>query len=293
MRHLPYRPTAAAALVALVLMGLAGGCGRHEGSGTGPGHRKQRLGLTPEQEIALGKQAYKEILDKAAKGTLVASGPLVERVRRVGLRIAKVALTNKLLQREINLHLQGYRLDMFQFNVIRSKQINAFCLPGGKVVVYTGLLRLTEGHDGWLATVLGHEIGHALAHHANERITRQAMYQRALEAVGGGLGRLSPGARRFLIGLLAGGAQVRGLAYDRQQESEADHIGLFLMTFAGYNPEDAIQFWERMEQVSPGGRQPEILSTHPNHGRRIKQLRRWVPQAWAAYQAYQRGRVVK
>ncbi len=256
------------------------------GAGQGPGHRAQSLGLTPQQEVQLGQEAYKEIL---AKSDVVQGGPAVRRVRTVGERIAKAAAIEP-LQREINLHLKGFTFD-WEFNVLRSDQINAFCLPGGKVAVYTGLLPVAADDDQ-LATVMGHEIAHALAHHASERIARQRKWQMAATVLANGIGALSPEHRKELIGLLAAGAQVGSLSYDRQQESEADHIGLFLMTFAGYKPDEAVLFWQRMQQRMAGhGRPPEIFSDHPSDARRIAQMRAWVPQAKAAKRAYDEGRI--
>jgi len=247
------------------------------------------LGLTPEQEYKLGGQAYQQILSKSQ---VVSEGPEVDQVQRVGRNIAKAAEL-KPLQREINLHLEGYRFD-WEFKVLSSKQVNAFCLPGGKVAVYTGLLRLTGNNDDLLATVLGHEVAHALAHHSNERITREQMHERAIEAANGRFGGMDPGKQRFLLGLLTGLEKFQGLSYDRQQESEADHIGLFLMTFAGYNPDAAIEFWVRMQEAARGsGRPPEIFSTHPTDAHRIAQMRKWVPLAKAAYKAYKQGRVAQ
>jgi predicted Zn-dependent protease len=267
---------------------LAGGGCRPPGGqqGQGPGHRSQRLGLTPQQEYSLGEQAYEQILNKSQ---VVRRGPEVEQVRRVGRRIVRASEIRP-LRREINLHLEGYRFD-WEFNVLDDKQVNAFCLPGGKVGVFTGLLKIVE-NDDQLATVLSHEIAHALAHHSNERLTREAMQRRAIEAANGGLGRMSPGERKFLIGLLSGGAQLNSLKYDRQQESEADHIGLFLMTFAGYDPDQALVFWQHMERLSAErGRPPAILSTHPTDARRIAEIRKWIPEAKAALRAYKEGRV--
>jgi predicted Zn-dependent protease len=252
----------------------------------GPGHRSQTLALTPQQELSLGKQAYQEVLSKSH---VVRGGSEVERVRHVGRRIED-AVAIEPLQREINLRLRGYTFD-WEFNVLQSNQINAFCLPGGKVAVFTGLLPVAQ-NDDQLAVVMGHEIAHALAHHASERIARQRMMQHAAEIAAGGMAGSDPQRRKELIGLLAAGAQVGSLAYDRKQESEADHIGLFLMTFAGYDPRQAVDFWERMQQASAGrGRPPEILSDHPSDAKRIAQLRMWVPQALSAKKAYDSGRV--
>lgn len=258
------RRRAAPLLVALMVVLASQGCAPpgQEG-GSGPGHRRQALGLTPEQEYDLGQKAYRKILDEAQEKDVLLSqdAQLVEHVRRVGERIVK-AVQIKPLLREINLNLRGYRFD-WQFNVIRSRQVNAFCLPGGRVVVYTGLLRMVD-NDDQLATVLAHEIGHALAHHANERITTEES------------GRVNWLFRQ---------------AYDRDQESEADHIGLFLMTFAGYDPDQALVFWQRMERQSRAGQLPEIISNHPSDRRRIEQLRKWIPQVKAAKEAFEQHRI--
>jgi predicted Zn-dependent protease len=271
-----------------LLAALAAGCQRAgDGQGEGPGHRTQWLGLTPEQEYALGQQAYREILSKSE---VVRGGPQVEQVTRVGQRIARAA-ENKDLQREINLHLAGYRFD-WEFHVLRDRQVNAFCLPGGKIGVYTGLLELTQGDDDMLATVLSHEVAHALAHHANERVTREQLRHQAIETGRGGRGEEDPQRHQSLLEILMGTFQ--GLAFDRQQESEADHIGLFLMTFAGYDPRKAVAFWERMAEAGAGrSRPPEILSTHPSDAHRIAQMREWVPQALAAKKAFDEGRVAR
>jgi predicted Zn-dependent protease len=262
--------------------GPQGGGGQGQGQGQGPGHRNQPLALSPDQEVALGLKAYTEILSEAGDRVEPADSPDTRRVRRVGERIARVAESNKPLQREINLHLEGYRF-AWDFHVIRSRQVNAFCLPGGKVAVFTGLLPVAE-NDDQLATVMSHEIAHALAHHASERVARAEMQQRAREAMSGSVGR-------ELAGVLAAGAGVSGLKYNRMQESEADHIGIFLMTFAGYDPDEAVRFWERMTRLAGGGNMPEILSDHPSNAKRITQLRQWAPQARAAKEAFDEGRV--
>jgi predicted Zn-dependent protease len=253
------------------------------GHGEGPGHRAQSLALTPHQEASLGEQAYREVLAKSHP----VSGPDLERIKRIGERIAKAAAIEP-LQREINLRYQGYQWD-WEYSLLRDDQVNAFCLPGGKIAVYTGLLNVAKTDDQ-LATVLGHEIAHALAHHASERIAREQMYEKAVNAVNGAFGGLGDGDRKKLAGLLGVGFKAGGLAYDRQQESEADHIGLFLMTFAGYDPDEALTFWEAMSRHS-GGHPPEILSDHPSDAHRIAQLRQWVPKAKAALQAYKSGHV--
>jgi metalloendopeptidase OMA1, mitochondrial len=263
--HWSHRAAALAAgvVASLVLVLVALGCGGAPdggepggGQGQGPGHRAQYLALTPVQELAVGRKAYQEVLDKY-RGRIVRDGKEADAVKDVGQRIVKAAQI-KPLQKEINLHFDERYME-WQFTLIDDKQVNAFCLPGGKVVVFTGLFRIVRDKDE-LAAVLGHEIGHALAHHASERINR---------GEDKGLG---------------------GLAFERSQESEADHIGLFLMTFAGFNPEACIRLWEDMAQRH-GGSTSEILSDHPSDARRIAQMRQWVPQAEAGFKAYKEGRI--
>lgn len=289
--QLPYRSRLVAAVVLAAALSLAalGGCSPPGGGGgEGPGHRVQHLVLTPEQEYSLGRQAYHEIL---AKSHVEQDGPDVRRVRKVGERIVRAAEIEP-LQREVNYRIQGYRW-AWEFNVLEDRQVNAFCLPGGFVAVFSGLLPVAEDDDQ-LAVVLGHEIAHALAHHANERIAREQYEERALRAAGGVLGQMDHEHAGTLIKLLGGVSAVRGLAYNRQQESEADHIGIFLMTFAGYNPDEAVRFWERMEQATArGGHPPEILSDHPSDARRIANLRRWVPEAKAGKRAFDEGRIAR
>lgn len=280
-----------ASTCATVLFGMAllPGCAPagQPGGGQGPGHRAQSLGLTPQQETSLGRQAYREILAKSRVQS--ASSPDVQRVRRVGERIAQASAIEP-LQREINLRLAGYTFD-WEFNLLSDPRVNAFCLPGGKVGVFSGLLAVADSDD-FLATVLAHEIAHALAHHASERVARELKQRQALEVANGVLGAMDPQARRELIGVLAAGTQLVGaLPYDRRQESEADHIGVFLMTFAGYDPAQAIAFWRRMEQRSRGGHVPAILSDHPSSAQRMAQLERWAPLAKAGKRAFDEGRI--
>src|SRR5262249_37841225 len=196
------------------------------------------------------------------------------------------------LQREINLHLRGYKFD-WEFNVLQDKRVNAFCLPGGKVAVYTGLLPVAK-NDDQLATVMAHEIAHALAHHASERLSWQGLTADALKAAESSLDQLAPERREAIYDALSAGAgesEFRLKGYERAQESEADHIGVFLMTFAGYDPEEAVRFWERMSDRAGGGWMPEILSDHPSDATRIRQLNGWVPRALAGKRAYDSGRI--
>jgi predicted Zn-dependent protease len=250
--------------IALGALAAVAGCDIEvpEGRGEGPGHRAQQLGLMPEEELALGQQAYQQILSESRGRIVPADDPRVQRVRGITVRVVRAAGIEP-LQREINLHVRGYRFE-WAANVIDEPKINAFCLPGGKIAVYTGLLPVAE-NDAQLATVLGHEIAHALAHHSNERVTRQ-----------------QSGRVNLLL----------DKAFDRKQEAEADHIGVFLMTFAGYDPEEAVRFWVRMSRATAGGgRPPAILSDHPTNEQRIRAMSGWVPMARAAKKAFDEGRI--
>jgi predicted Zn-dependent protease len=231
-------------------------------AGEGPGHRAQRLGLRPEQELAIGEQAYHDVLQKSRSRVLPADDPRVRRVRSIAKRVVQAAGIRP-LQREINLQIKGYRFE-WEANVIEDRQINAFCLPGGKIAVYTGILPVAQ-NDDQLATVLSHEVAHALAHHSNERVTLQES------------GR---------VGVL------KQKAFSRSQEAEADHIGVFLMTFAGYEPEEAVRFWVRMSRANQaGGQIPEILSDHPSDAERVKKMKEWASMAARGKRAFDEGRI--
>jgi predicted Zn-dependent protease len=286
----PFHPAARSAALAcgLALALASSGC-EMGGNQAGPGRRSQTLGLTPQQEAQLGKQAFDEVLKKEG-GHVLRTGPQVDRIRRVGQNIER-AVKLEPLMREINLNEKGYSFAWEYVVLDHPNVVNAFCLPGGYVAVYTGLLNFVQSDDE-LATVMGHEIAHALAHHASERIARQQKTERALEVLAHGVGGLSEQQKKELFGLLSAGASFGQLAYDRQQESEADHIGLFLMTFAGYDPDQAVAFWERMKRLSDEqGHPPEVLSDHPSDARRIAQLRQWAVSAKAALHAYRQGRI--
>jgi metalloendopeptidase OMA1, mitochondrial len=263
------RPARAVRLLALGCTLWAAGCGmpQPQGGGQGPGHRQQQLAMSPAQELEVGRRAYREVLEKYRGKILSPDEPDAVRVRRVCNNIIR-ATGIRPLQREINLHLDRYHFD-WEVHVVRSRQPNAFCLPGGKIVVFTAILPVAK-NDDQLATVLSHEIAHALAHHASERIAR---------------------AQREGKGILATLANLR---HNREQELEADHIGVFLMPFAGYNPEEAVRFWERMQQATGQGRElPGFLSDHPSDSERIQKMRQWAPWATKAKRAYDEGRVVQ
>jgi metalloendopeptidase OMA1, mitochondrial len=232
------------------------------GENAGPGGREQPLALSPKQELAVGRRAYQEVMAEVGDRVLPPHSPEVIRVRRVTDRLVQAAEIEP-LQREMLLRVRGYRFE-WEANVIRDARVNAFCLPAGRLFVYSGLLRTVGERDDGLAAVIAHEMAHALAHHGSERVAREQQ----------------------------GGNVFRRLSYDRLQESEADHIGVFLMTFAGYDPDQAVAFWERMRHSSKSG-VPEFLSDHPSDEHRAQALRDWAPRARAAKKAFDEGRIAR
>jgi predicted Zn-dependent protease len=223
--------------------------------------RQQLILLSEAEENQIGLAAYQQVL----KEERVSGDPRYnDLVARVGQRIAAVA------------NRPDYA---WEFRVIDKNVANAFALPGGKVAVYTGLFPYTQTEAG-LATVIGHEIAHALARHGAERMSQSLLAQVGLSALQIGLGSGDPG---IVQGVALAYGVLGELPFDRRQESEADHIGLILMAKAGYDPREAIGFWERMEAGQRGARPPEFLSTHPSGATRIKQIQQWLPEALQYY----------
>ncbi len=213
-----------------------------------------------------------------AKGQLTQN----ERVMRVSRRL--INATNKCLKEGgySNL-LQTFR---WQVNVVNSKQVNAFCMPGGKIVVYTGLLRLIgngRGSEAQLAAVLGHEIGHAIANHAGERMNNNAMMSVGGKLLGAVLGGKSAAVRQMAGAAYGiGGKLLVSLPFGREQELESDHIGLVLMSVAGYNPEYAVTLWEKMARMSKKGGS-DFFSTHPSETKRIDRIKELLPKVMPYY----------
>ena len=161
--------------------------------------------------------------------------------------------------------------------------MNAFCLPGGKIVVYTGILPVAE-NEAALATVMGHEMAHATSRHGAQRVLQQNMTQTAMTGVAVSLGDMDYEQQRAIMGALGAGARFGILMpFGRKHESEADEVGLMYMARAGYDPRESIRFWQRMDQASQAN-PPEFLSTHPSHGTRVQQLRALMPKAVEEYE---------
>ena len=188
-------------------------------------------------------------------------------VNRVGNRIAKAV--------ETFYKSNGYESELenyaWEFNLVADKSVNAFAMPGGKVVVFSGLLPVTQTEEA-LAVVIGHEIAHVIAQHSNERLSQQVALQYGGAVAGGLLGN-SESTRQIASTVFGLGAQYGVMMpYARKQELESDEIGVIIMAIAGYDPRVAIPFWTRMAQASGGANVPEVLSTHPADSRRIERL---------------------
>jgi metalloendopeptidase OMA1, mitochondrial len=228
--------------------------------------RKSHVGMSTQQEASLGLQSYQQVLSQSQK---VDSGPELEMVQRVVKRLA--AATGD----------AGKNFD-WQVSLVQSDQVNAFCLPGGKIVVYTGILPVANT-EAALATVLGHEMAHATSRHGAQRVLEQNLTQTAMVGLAGSLSDMDYEKQRAIMGAFGAGAQYGVLMpFSRNHESEADHIGLIYMARAGYDPRESIAFWKRMEQMS-SSQPPQLLSDHPSHGTRIQQLESWMPQAVEDY----------
>ena len=258
----------------LLIIALAIGCA------TVPLTGRRQLSLVDDGEIQ--QQAalvYKEFLaDPSTK--VVKSSTAAQSVQRVGRNIS--AAVNKCLTES------GYA-DQYDFNweftLVQEDQINAWCMPGGKVAVYSGILPVTK-NDAGLATVMGHEIAHAIAKHSAERMSQSIVAQAGGAAVGIATSDKSNTTRAIINTAYGLGGQLALLSYSRNQESEADRLGLVFMAIAGYDPNEAIGFWERMAQAKQsqgGGAPPEFLSTHPSDARRINDIRKLIPEAMAYY----------
>ena len=239
---------------------------------------RSQLSLVNDQ--ALQQQAvsaYRDFL-RDPKTKVISNSADAQRVKNVGAKIASAI--NRYMQ--ANGYGDKYNYQ-YEFNLIQSKDINAWCMPGGKVAVYTGILPVTRD-DAGLATVMGHEIAHAIAQHAAERYSQMTAAQLGGGVIGAAAGGASQGTQQALGQLYGIGGQLAILSYSRKQESEADRLGLVFMAMAGYNPDNAVLFWQRMAAAKQGGgAPPEFLSTHPSDATRITQIQRNLPEARQYY----------
>jgi predicted Zn-dependent protease len=232
--------------------------------------RAARVALSEGQEASLGLQSYEEVLSQSQVQT---QGPEVDLVKRVMGRL--IAATGD----------AGKNLD-WQVSVVRDDKANAFCLPGGKMVVYTGILPIAQTEAG-LATVLGHEMGHATSRHGSQRLLQSKLANTLMTGAQASLafGDMDTSRKIEVMAALGAGTKYGVLLpFSRKHESEADEVGLYYMARAGYDPHEALAFWQRMEESSSAGRQPpEFVSTHPSHGTRIADLQSHLPRAEEEY----------
>ncbi|MCK9582952.1 MAG: M48 family metallopeptidase [Endomicrobiales bacterium] len=248
------------------------------GCATVPLTGRKQLSLVPESQIVqMSADSYKELIEKSE---LSKYQPSVEMVQKVGKRIA-VAAEKFLSDNELGSDIKNYN---WEFNLIKDSQtVNAFCMPGGKVAVYTGILPLTKDENG-LAVVVGHEVAHAIAKHGSERMSQLLLTQLGGIALSEALKTKSEQTQQLMLMAYGVGSQVGVLLpYSRNHEYEADQIGLVFMAMAGYNLEGAVEFWERMNALDTK-KPPEFMSTHPADENRIAKIKSEIPQALEYYQ---------
>lgn len=237
---------------------------------------RSQLSLIPASEMnAMSFQQYDQFLQENKVSN---NKPDVEMVKRVGVNIQR-AVETYFKQNNLSKELAGYQ---WEFNLVESEEINAWCMPGGKVVVYTGILPLTKDETG-LAVVLGHEISHAIAQHGAERMSQGLLQQLGGVALSVALKDKPQETQNLFMTAYGVGTTVGVmLPFSRTQESEADRLGLIFMSMAGYNPNYAIDFWTRMSQMG-GQKPPEFLSTHPSDATRIADIKKHLPEALSYY----------
>ncbi|GAB4038392.1 M48 family metallopeptidase [Spirosoma gilvum] len=245
--------------------------------------RKQFIVIGTDQLNSLSAVEYKKVIDASQ---VIRTGANYQMIQRVGNRL-RVAMENYLNSNNFGNRIKGFQ---WEFNLIKNAEVvNATCMPGGKVVFYTGILPYTQNESG-VATVMGHEIAHAIAAHGAERLSEGLIASGLLQSGQILINDLSPPQKRqanLLFLQAAGIAYQYGMAlpHSRVHESEADHLGLIFMAMAGYNPEQSVLFWQRMARASAGQSTPEFKSTHPSNERRIRDLQNEMPEAMKYYSA--------
>lgn len=238
---------------------------------------RTQLSLVSNSEIIpMAAQQYDEVLKK---GPISTNKEQTDMVKRVGLKIQK-AVEKYMTEKGASAELQGFA---WEFNLIDDPQtVNAWCMPGGKVAFYTAIMPICKDESG-VAVVMGHEVAHAIANHGRERMSTGLIQQFGLSTLGAAMGQ-NPGLTAQVFAQAVGyGSQLGMLSFSRKHESEADKIGLIFMAMAGYDPQEAPKFWERMSAGSGGQKPPEWLSTHPSDDTRIRDLNAAMPEALKYY----------
>ena len=238
---------------------------------------RSQINLIPDSSmVSMSLQQYDQFLKEHKVSTNLEQ---TQMVRQVGAKI-KDAVERYFATSGLSENLKSYK---WEFNLVEDKQVNAWCMPGGKVVIYTGILPVTKDETG-LAVVMGHEIAHAIAEHGSERMSQGLITQAGGMALSTALAAKPAQTQQLWMSVYGAGAQFGAiLPYSRLQESEADHLGLVLMTMAGYNPNEAVSFWERMAAQKGGQSPPEFLSTHPADATRIEKIKRLIPEVVQKY----------
>lgn len=251
---------------------LLAGCGSVPITG-----RQQLLLVSDSEVLSSSLTQYDSYIKSSQKSTLTSK---VNMVKRVGKRIAE-ATEKYLLENNLKSEIANFK---WEFNLVKDDQINAFCMPGGKIVVYEGLMKIAKT-DNELAVVLGHEVAHAVAKHSNERMSQQLAAQYGAQILTATLSDKSKSIQKVATNVYGLGAQYGlMLPFSRRHETEADYMGLVLMTIAGYNPSVAINFWKKMSAGSTG-HIPEFMSTHPNDASRINAIYKAIPEIKKKYSA--------
>lgn len=246
------------------------------GCGTVPVTGRRQMLLVSDQEVLSSSLTqYKDYMKSAPRSSSTVQSAMVSRVGR------KIAVATERYMRANGLAAEVKNF-AWEFNLVKDSQVNAFCMPGGKIVVYEGLMKLVTSDDE-LAVVIGHEVAHAVAKHSNERMSQQILAQYGAQILNESLSEKSL-AVQALAGTVYGiGAQYGVmLPFSRTHESEADYMGLIFMTMAGYNPDVAVGFWQKMS-ASGSSKTPEFMSTHPSDARRIADIQKALPDIKAKY----------
>ena len=238
--------------------------------------RQQTLMVSDGEVLSLSTQQYQEFMKSAKLSTNATNTAMV---KRVGKNLAN-AVSNYLRNNGMASELNNFA---WEFNLVQDKQVNAWCMPGGKTVVYEGLLPVTQ-NEASLAIVLGHEIAHAVAKHSAEQLSTQVKQQYAMQigsVLAGALG-MGQNTQSIVQAIAAQGFNFKNLSYSRNHETEADHMGLIFAAMAGYDPQVATTFWQRMA-ASSNNQTAEFLSDHPSDATRIKNIQGWMPEALQYY----------
>lgn len=237
---------------------------------------RNQLSLIPASQLmSMSFQQYDDFLKENKKSQDAKQSALI---KKVGEKIQK-SVEQYFAQKNLSSHLKGYA---WEFNLVESDQVNAWCMPGGKVVFYTGILPICKDEDG-IATVMGHEIAHAIAEHGGERMSQGLLVQLGGMGLQAALENEPALTQQLAMTAFGIGSQVGVmLPFSRLHESEADHLGLIFMAMAGYNPNTSVEFWKRMA-AQGGEAPPEFLSTHPSNETRINDLKKLIPEAMQYY----------